>query len=519
MKKAVIYTRVSTDEQAEKGFSLRDQEARLREHCVRTGRQIIAHYQDDASAKTFDRPEFQRFLARATSDPDYADELLVVKWGRFSRDMTGALGMIRRLNDADIAVQAVEQPIDGAVSEQAMLLAAYLAAPQIENERRAMNTKMGTRRALREGRWCNVAPKGYSFDRTGSKPILVPNEDAPYILEAFELAASTDLAISEILVRLRQRGFSYRRTEFYELLKRVVYTGRIQVSAWRDEPAEIVEGLHEAIVPIDLFDRVQETRFGARRKRQPKTRGGVRAEHPLRGHIACPSCSPASEARRVTASVSGGNGGRYAYYHCHRCGGFRARAEDLHAAVPSFLRGVALEEGVAELYREVVREMASGAAASQGARTARARADVEKLEADLLKLDEMFFESEIEKDSYDRLKRKKKAALVEARDALDRVARRAEVDLDDVVAAADLLEALPSVWSAAEAEGDAQALYDLFGSIAPRGAVFDGESIRTPWGIAEIAAQSPETQNADPQRESASGVVAGTGFEPAIFGL
>ena len=32
-KKAVTYTRVSTDEQAEKGYSLRDQEERINKHC------------------------------------------------------------------------------------------------------------------------------------------------------------------------------------------------------------------------------------------------------------------------------------------------------------------------------------------------------------------------------------------------------------------------------------------------------------------------------------------------------
>jgi site-specific DNA recombinase len=33
MKKAILYIRVSTDEQAERGYSLMDQEARLRKYC------------------------------------------------------------------------------------------------------------------------------------------------------------------------------------------------------------------------------------------------------------------------------------------------------------------------------------------------------------------------------------------------------------------------------------------------------------------------------------------------------
>ena len=75
----LIYTRVSTDEQASKGYSLRDQEARLREYCTRTGRDVAAHYQDDASAKSFDRPGFSELLSFVRKHGDVS-QLLVVKW-------------------------------------------------------------------------------------------------------------------------------------------------------------------------------------------------------------------------------------------------------------------------------------------------------------------------------------------------------------------------------------------------------------------------------------------------------
>jgi hypothetical protein len=58
MKRAVIYTRVSTDEQARKGNSLCDQEEVLCKACTHDGVEIIGHIQDDGySAKTFNRSE------------------------------------------------------------------------------------------------------------------------------------------------------------------------------------------------------------------------------------------------------------------------------------------------------------------------------------------------------------------------------------------------------------------------------------------------------------------------------
>jgi len=42
-----------------------------------------------------------------------------------------------------------------------MMLAFYLAAPEVENDRRALNTFFGMRRAKKEGRYMGTAPSGY----------------------------------------------------------------------------------------------------------------------------------------------------------------------------------------------------------------------------------------------------------------------------------------------------------------------------------------------------------------------
>ncbi|MEO1076048.1 MAG: recombinase family protein, partial [Bacteroidota bacterium] len=60
MRSVILYTRVSTDEQADRGYSLRDQEARLRTYCDRERLTVAAHYQDDHSAKTFERPAWTK---------------------------------------------------------------------------------------------------------------------------------------------------------------------------------------------------------------------------------------------------------------------------------------------------------------------------------------------------------------------------------------------------------------------------------------------------------------------------
>lgn len=138
-KRAILYFRVSTDEQAD-GYSLRHQEERLRNYCDLHNISIIATYCEDHSAKTFTRPEFQKMLALLKKQKGMADLLLFTKWDRFSRNAGDAYSMISQLKKLQIEPQAIEQPLDLDIPENKMMLAFYLAAPEVENDRRALNT-------------------------------------------------------------------------------------------------------------------------------------------------------------------------------------------------------------------------------------------------------------------------------------------------------------------------------------------------------------------------------------------
>lgn len=60
--RADLYIRVSTDEQADKGYSQRDQEERLRKYCELQHITIRKVILEDHSAKTFNRPEWANLL-------------------------------------------------------------------------------------------------------------------------------------------------------------------------------------------------------------------------------------------------------------------------------------------------------------------------------------------------------------------------------------------------------------------------------------------------------------------------
>jgi site-specific DNA recombinase len=186
-KKAIIYTRVSTHDQAETGYSLDDQEARLINFCKEKGIEIVRHFQEDVSAKTFDRPEFQRLVAYVEENRGVVDLLIVVRWDRFSRNFEASLEMIRRLKDLGVEVKPIEMDVDTSIPENLLLHYLNLIIPEIDNKRRSLNTLRGMREAKRGGRWVSKPPKGYDLRRDASnKPILVRNEEADLVVKSYE---------------------------------------------------------------------------------------------------------------------------------------------------------------------------------------------------------------------------------------------------------------------------------------------------------------------------------------------
>src|ERR1700754_3854247 len=165
MKIADLYIRVSTDEQADKGYSQRSQEELLRRYCNINNVSVRQVIFEDHSAKTFNRPQWKRYLLDLKRHKGKADLVMFIKWDRFSRNAGDAYQMINTLRKLGVEPQAIEQPLDLSIPENKMMLAFYLAAPEVENDRRALNVIHGMRRARKEGRYMGLAPIGYTKDR------------------------------------------------------------------------------------------------------------------------------------------------------------------------------------------------------------------------------------------------------------------------------------------------------------------------------------------------------------------
>src|SRR5258708_7817253 len=240
-RKAILYIRVSTDEQADKGYSLAHQEERLRKYCELQDIETVTLFRDDHSAKTFIRPEFIKLLAFVKKSKNSANLLLFTKWDRFSRNAGDAYGMINQLKRMGVEPQAIEQPLDMKIPESKIMLAIYLATPEVENDRRAMNTKDGMYKAKKAGRWVALAPKGYkrSVDEN-LKPCIIPSKDAELVSWAFEQMATGAYPIDDVRKMVNAKGLKISRNAFWCLLRNPLYIARMRVPAYKGEPEMIV---------------------------------------------------------------------------------------------------------------------------------------------------------------------------------------------------------------------------------------------------------------------------------------
>ncbi len=395
-KRAIIYVRVSTDEQAEKGYSLSHQEERIRMYCQHQNIEIVGFYKEDHSAKTFNRPAFIQLLA-FLKKRKAADLLLFLKWDRFSRNAGDAYGMINQLSRLGVEPQAIEQPLDLSVPENKIMLAFYLAAPEVENDRRSLNTIAGMRRALKEGRYCTTAPRGYRNTRDeNNKPIIVPGNHAKIVQWIFESVGNRLHSPRDVWRLAAKKGFKINRNNIYYLLRNPIYMGRIIVPAYKDEDVKLVRGIHEPLVSEKLFYDVQYVLNG--KKRTMPTVCKAKEELPLRNFLKCPECG-----RNLSGSASSGNGGKYFYYHCFSPCKVRFKAEIVNEKFLDALDTITANDQVVRLYEKIL-GLAPSTAEEKGSGKGAVEALIEKHQHRIANAQQLMLDGEISAADYRAIK-------------------------------------------------------------------------------------------------------------------
>lgn len=272
-KTAAIYIRVSTDAQAEEGYSIDAQKEQLSAYCVSKSIKKYDFYIDGGwSGSNIERPEMQRLIKDVKEDK--ISHVIVYKLDRLSRSQKDTLYLIEDVfNPHGVDFVSLNESMDTSTPMGRLMLGILSAFAQLERENIRLRTRMGMKERVKAGLWMGGGrvPFGYDYDK--EKGILIPNEDAEKVRQIYKLyiEGKSPQEIANIL------GLKYDRL-VYQILTRKSNYGIIEYNG------EEYQGKHEPIISKETYD------IAMRCMLDRKTVRANMSEHLLTGLVYCGKC-------------------------------------------------------------------------------------------------------------------------------------------------------------------------------------------------------------------------------------
>lgn len=267
---ALIYLRVSTDRQAEKGLSIPAQKERCLQYAKDHGYEIDVHtdiYIDEGeSARTSNRPQFQVLWQRCRSD-ETIKAVIFYDISRLARNRIDFALIKQDLTKRGIQICSATEGIDSSPSGQ-MLEGVLSSVAEFFSLQNGEKVKGGMAQKAKDGWWPTRAPYGYKNVQerlsTGKVRSWIETnwEEAKWVIKAFELFATGLYSTGSLADKLIADGFPVRKNKkssgklhpsiVAKLLRDNIYIGVVE---W----GKIVNpnGKHELFLDRQLFDKVQ----------------------------------------------------------------------------------------------------------------------------------------------------------------------------------------------------------------------------------------------------------------------
>ena len=310
--KAYIYTRVSTEMQVD-GYSLSAQTEDIKKFAEFRHIQIVGEYCDEGRSgkETAGRDDFNRMIDDIRNNKDGVKYVLVFKLSRFARNAADTLNNLKIIQEHGADLISVKDGLDSSSSTGKMMISIMSAFAEMELENIHVQTMAGRKQKAKEGKWNGgFAPYGYVLK--DGKLEIVP-EEAETVRYIFELYTTTALGAGGVAKRLNAEGVkkvirqngkhsSFTAEFVKKILDSEVFMGKItygkRTNVTKDgntyavkqqDTAKIIvsEGIHEAIVSEDTWNKAHEKRLKTALKKEKREKDH---EYILSGIVRCPGC-------------------------------------------------------------------------------------------------------------------------------------------------------------------------------------------------------------------------------------
>lgn len=307
IKSAGIYIRVSTFDQAREGFSLREQEERLKEFCKFKRYNIYKVYQDAGiSAKNDKRPAYQEMIEDVKKGN--INVIVALKLDRLTRSVYDIEKLMKFVNDYECDIDCMADESNTTTSNGRMVMRIMTSVSQNEIEKCSERTKFGMAGAIKNGHIPNRT--GLGFKRKNKK--LVPDPlTKDIIVRIFDLylEGKSHQAIANIYNKEKVLG----KTNWYDstiqkILSNELYKGDY-VNGKRTKHPTYYENVIEPIVSKEKWESCQYQKLRNARHYERT------ATYLFTNKLKCSKCGNFLGGHATTKT----NGKKYYYYKCNTC--------------------------------------------------------------------------------------------------------------------------------------------------------------------------------------------------------
>lgn len=307
--KAALYIRVSTEEQAEEGFSIAAQLRQLTDYCIKNNIEIYKVYSDEGiSGQKENRPQFQAMIKDA--EKKLFNIILVHKYDRFARKVELSQKIKNQLKKTGINVISITEPIEDSpmgffVSGLHDLLAEYYV------RNLSAESKKGHIERAAQGLHNGSVPYGYKLEN--DKMVINP-EQAEIVKLIFDLYVNKGYGSTKIALFLNNNNIpsavsgQWAHYTVSRILKNVKYIGKIYYAG------NVYDGIHQPIIDNETFELAQK--YMKERTWKREYRGSNFPKFLFLGLLRCGECGKVFRVHPNTKSNSKRKNSLY-YYICN----------------------------------------------------------------------------------------------------------------------------------------------------------------------------------------------------------
>lgn len=335
MKSVAIYARVSTEEQAEEGYSIQAQLDTLRQYAKQNRYIVSKEYKDEGiSGKSIqNRPQLQQLLRDAKQG--LFQEVIVWKINRISRNQLDLLTIVDELQKHGVSFRSFTENFETETPMGRFALQMMGSVAELERNTIVDNVKMGMKQRAKQGKWNGGKVLGYeSVEVEGSKfrkrketQLVIVESEATLVRMIFEKYASGK-GIKAIANELNHLGYKTKWGKPFsvvavkDILNNPLYVGKIRFNKQENWTVKrrkgtnaspiLADGEHEPIISEELWNTVQ----AMYKTKSEKPAQVFHGSFPFTGVMRCPMCGHGMVAQRATRKNKNGEIKYTLYYQC-----------------------------------------------------------------------------------------------------------------------------------------------------------------------------------------------------------